>query len=257
MGSKISKRDRANSRDKSKQPSGSEDYTLLASKTPFTVSEIQALYELFMKVSSSVVKDGLIHKEELQLALFQSNDKRNLFLDRIFNLFDVNRNGCIEFGEFVQTLSIFHPKTSEAVKTKCKKYVQIMNTESKFKFTAMCFLMQLTTKRSPNMYVADAFKLYDLRHTGYIEREELKEMVQALLKESDLNLSEDVVKMIVDKTFAEADSKGDGRIDEEEWKEYVEKNPSLLKNMTLPYLMDISLAFPSFVFNSKVKESEL
>ncbi|KAM6583869.1 hypothetical protein CsatB_010871 [Cannabis sativa] len=221
MGSKISKRDRANSRDKSKQPSGSEDYTLLASKTPFTVSEIQALYELFMKVSSSVVKDGLIHKEELQLALFQSNDKRNLFLDRIFNLFDVNRNGCIEFGEFVQTLSIFHPKTSEAVKTKY------------------------------------AFKLYDLRHTGYIEREELKEMVQALLKESDLNLSEDVVKMIVDKTFAEADSKGDGRIDEEEWKEYVEKNPSLLKNMTLPYLMDISLAFPSFVFNSKVKESEL
>ncbi|XP_062091400.1 calcineurin B-like protein 7 [Humulus lupulus] len=221
MGGKISKRDRANSRNKCRQPSGSEDYALLASKTPFTVSEIQALYELFMKVSSSVVQDGLIHKEELQLALFQSCDKRNLFLDRIFNLFDVNRNGCIEFGEFVQTLSIFHPKTPEAVKIKY------------------------------------AFKLYDLRQTGYIEREELKDMVQALLKESDLTLSEDVVEMIVGKTFAEADSKGDGRIDEEEWKEYVEKNPSLLKNMTLPYLMDISLAFPSFVFNSKVNESQL
>lgn len=94
-------------------------------------------------------------------------------------------------------------------------------------------------------------------------KKQLKEMVLALLNESDLTLSDDIVGRIVDKvsnhsafhldfsaflvlfltlcrmsqTFIEVDSKGDGRIDEEEWKEYAAKNPSLLKNMTLPYLM--------------------
>ncbi|KAF5960135.1 hypothetical protein HYC85_001344 [Camellia sinensis] len=125
---------------------GYEEPTILAAETPFTVSEVEALYELFKKLSSSIIDDGLIHKEELQLALFKNKNNRNLFADR------------------------------------------------------------------------------------------LKEMVLALLHESDLILSENDVEMIVDKSFKEADTTGDGRIDPEEWKEFVSKNPSLIKNMTLPYL---------------------
>ena len=59
----------------------------------------------------------------------------------------------------------------------------------------------------------------------------------ALLHESELVLSEDVIEDIVEKTFNETDTKGDGRIDTEEWKQFVAKNPSLIKNMTIPYLM--------------------
>ncbi|OMO64278.1 Recoverin [Corchorus capsularis] len=189
----------------------------LASETPFTSSEIESLHELYKKLSSSIIKDGYIHKEELQLALFKNSKKRNLFLDRMFDAFDVNRNGQIDFGEFVRSLAIFHPKTPQETKA------------------------------------TYAFRMYDLRHTGYIEHEELKEMVQAILKESDLILADDVVEAIVSKTITEADTTGDGRIDEEEWKDYVTKNPSLLKNMTLPYLMDITQAFPSFVLNSEAE----
>ncbi|KAH6784066.1 Calcium-binding EF-hand family protein [Perilla frutescens var. hirtella] len=204
-----------------KHTPGYEEPTVLAAETPFTVSEVEALYELYKKISSSIIDDGLIHKEEFQLALFRNRNKRNLFADRIFDLFDYKRNGVIEFGEFVRSLGVFHPNASVAGK------------------------------------VAFAFRLYDLRNTGFIEREELREMVLALLHESEVVLSEDYVEMIVNKTFDEADKKGDGRIDLDEWKDFVSKNPSLIKNMTLPYLKDITLAFPSFVAHSEVEDSDI
>ncbi|MED6120667.1 Calcineurin B-like protein 4 [Stylosanthes scabra] len=144
---------------------GYEEPIVLASQTPFSVSEVEALYELYKKLSNSIIADGLIHREEFQLALFRNKNKRNLFADRIFDLFDLKKNGVIEFGEFVRSLGVFHPNAP---------------MEDKIKF---------------------AFRLYDLRQTGYIERDELKEMVLALLHESDLVLSEDIVETIVDKVL--------------------------------------------------------
>ncbi|KAK3404019.1 calcineurin B-like protein 4 isoform X1 [Eucalyptus grandis] len=200
---------------------GYEEPNILATATPFTASEVEALYVLFKKLSSSIIVDGVIHKEEFQLALFQNRNCRNLFADRIFALFDMKGNGVIEFGEFVRSLGVFHPNAPMEDK------------------------------------IAFAFRLYDLRQTGYIEPEELKEMVMALLHESDLVLTEDVVETIVDKAFREADTKHDGRIDQEEWKDFVLKNPSLIRNMTLPYLKDITLAFPSFILSSVSQDSQV
>ncbi|QCD85136.1 protein phosphatase 3 [Vigna unguiculata] len=171
--------------------------TVLASETSFTVNEIEALLCTFKKLSSD---DDFLHKEEFHLALFDNGNKQNLFADRVFDMFDIKRDGVISFGEFVRSLSIFHPNASE---------------EKKIEF---------------------AFRLFDLTQSGYIEHHELKEMVLATLTESDVTVPDDVVEAIVDRTMLEVDSKGDGKIDNEEWRDYVTKNPSLLKIMTLPYL---------------------
>ncbi|MBA0563954.1 hypothetical protein Golob_008913 [Gossypium lobatum] len=198
-----------------------EDPTILAAETCFNETEVKALYELFRQLSSSLVDDGYISKEEFLLGLFRNRNEQNLFANRMFRLFDANNDGFIGFGEFVRSLSIFHPDAPRSDK------------------------------------VAFAFQLYDIWQTGFIEPEEVKgifwtlligyyhdpltsevkEMILALLNESNLVLSDDAIDVIVDKTFKDADSNKDGKIDMEEWDEFVARNPVLMKNMTIPHLM--------------------
>uniref|UniRef100_A0A3N7EP41 Calcineurin B-like protein n=1 Tax=Populus trichocarpa TaxID=3694 RepID=A0A3N7EP41_POPTR len=141
-----------------------DDLRRIASNSLFTVNEVEALLELFKKLSSSVIDDGLIHKEDLKLALLKTPAGDNLILDRV------------------------------------------------------------------------------------------RQMLNAILLESGLQISEESLEVIIDKTFADADADKDGKINKVEWKAFATQHPNLLKNMTLPYLRDITTMFPSFIFNTEVED---
>ncbi|XP_011082287.1 calcineurin B-like protein 7 isoform X2 [Sesamum indicum] len=194
-----------------------EDPSMLSTQTIFTVKEVKTLNELYRKLGSTLVDDGFLNREEFKLGLFRNSKEKSLFADRMFDMFDSKHDGVIDFGEFVRSMSIFHPDTPQ---------------EEKAIF---------------------AFRLYDIWQTGFIEKEE--EMIVEFLNESNLILSDDIIEDIIDKTFEEADSDKDGMIDIEEWKDLAVRRPTLLRNMTIPYLKDMT-TFPSFTMRTE-REDEI
>ncbi|XP_021714711.1 uncharacterized protein LOC110682689 [Chenopodium quinoa] len=83
------------------------------------------------------------------------------FCTQIFDLFDVQRKGVVDFGDFVRVLNVFHPNASQ---------------EDKIDFP---------------------FKLYDLDGTGYIERDEVRHMLIVILCESELKLADETIEQIL------------------------------------------------------------
>jgi hypothetical protein len=122
-----------------------------------------------------------------------------LLLWQVFQLFDVKQNGVIEFGEFVRSLSVFHPCAQNEDKMDCETIAT--TTSPAASISASFLLMHDLSPQGPGeeikitsgylkllsdgsglgcsvvvfsvFIIAVAFKLYDLHQTGYIEREEV------------------------------------------------------------------------------------
>jgi len=166
----------------------------LVEVTHFDIEEIQKLYEQFRSISSSRQDDGVIDKAEFQQAL---GLKDSLFVDRMFSLFDADTDGTIDFREFICGLSVF-----------CEKGT----IDEKLKFS---------------------FRIYDFDRDGCISKEELYKLLEASLVENSLGIPQEQLGSLVDATFAEADTDGDGKISFDEYRVLVTKHPSMIGNMTI------------------------
>lgn len=167
--------------------------------TGFLPDEIKALYNQFaqFKTDSEDGKDGpeaVINRKEFQLALGCSD---SLFVDRVFQLFDKNSDGLINFAEFLTGISILSTKST---------------LEQKLHFS---------------------FDVYDFNGDGKIDRDELKRLLKASLGENSVPMEEAAMDALVGQTFDDADTNKDGFIDFEEYHQMVIKHTALLKPLTL------------------------
>lgn len=169
------------------------------------------------------MQDGLIHKDEFALALFKLHGHNNLFVDRVFKIFDSKHNDVVDFEEFVRALSVFHPKAPLNEKADCEALtagdpnLSIVHApfELPVKTRGVLPCVQASSAASIPLTLhsreiigeislmlipcsAVAFRIYDLKDTGVIERDEVKRLLSALLQENPaIDLSDDEIDEIV------------------------------------------------------------
>lgn len=166
----------------------------LSEKTKFTAAEIKSWYSGFLKDCPS----GQLSKAEftaIYRQFFPSGDS-GTFSNLVFNLFDANGDGTIEFEEFLTALSV-------------------------------------TSRGNPEDKLEWAFKLYDLDGDGTISKPEMLKIVKAI--STMTGQSDDQFKPAerVEKIFATMDEDGNGELTKAEFLEGARRDRSIMQALTM------------------------
>eukprot|EP01118_Nematostelium_gracile_P019682 TRINITY_DN921_c0_g2_i1.p1 TRINITY_DN921_c0_g2~~TRINITY_DN921_c0_g2_i1.p1 ORF type:complete len:187 (+),score=52.69 TRINITY_DN921_c0_g2_i1:84-644(+) len=169
----------------------------LNASTHFDQKELKAMFKQFKKETPS----GVINKEEFREVMKQMGVTDEFLQDLIFNVFDDNKDGSINFQEFVTALSVM-------------------------------------TRGDPNEKLEFAFSMYDLDGNGFIDKEEMVQIMGAFYKlvgplVAFSGKKYESPQQLVDEFFDAMDFNGDGKISLTEYKEGALKNPDIIQGLKL------------------------
>ncbi|KAL5463662.1 hypothetical protein EMCRGX_G032578 [Ephydatia muelleri] len=143
----------------------------------FEADEIRRLSKSFKKLDMN--QNGSLSVEEF-MAIPEL--QQNPLVRRVIDILDTDRNGEVDFQEFIHGVSQFSVKGEK---------------EKKLRF---------------------AFRIYDIDQDGFISNGELFQVLKTMVGS---NLTEKQLQEIVDKTIYYADKDGDGKISFDEFAEVV------------------------------------
>nr|XP_046267625.1 Kv channel-interacting protein 1b isoform X2 [Scatophagus argus] len=170
----------------------------LEAQTNFTKQELQILYRGFKNECPS----GVVNEETFKhiYAQFFPHGDASMYAHYLFNAFDTANNGSIKFKDFVMGLSILLRGT----------------LREKLEWT---------------------FHLYDINRDGYINREEMTEIVRAIYdmmgRYTYPALTGDVPQQHVDAFFQKMDKNKDGVVTLEEFIIACQEDETMMRSMQL------------------------
>eukprot|EP00096_Caligus_rogercresseyi_P003337 TRINITY_DN1619_c4_g1_i1.p1 TRINITY_DN1619_c4_g1~~TRINITY_DN1619_c4_g1_i1.p1 ORF type:complete len:195 (-),score=52.06 TRINITY_DN1619_c4_g1_i1:747-1331(-) len=169
----------------------------LLAETYFTEKEIKQWHKGFLKDCPN----GLLTEQgfvKIYTQFFPNGDPTK-FASLVFRVFDENQDGSIEFEEFIRALSV----TSRG------------NLDEKLHW---------------------AFRLYDVDNDGYITRQEMYNIVDAIYQmvgQQPINEDENTPQKRVEKIFDQMDKNGDDKLTIEEFKEGSKADPRIVQALSL------------------------
>jgi Ca2+-binding EF-hand superfamily protein len=170
----------------------------LSEKTKFTPEEIRHWHDGFLKDCPT----GKLTKNEFAKIYnqFFPHGDPSAFAAFVFNVFDENGDGSIEFEEFLQALSI----TSRG------------RLEDKLEW---------------------AFRLYDLDNNGTITRDEMLQIVKAIFSmvgnHANFKDDDNTPEKRVERIFNLMDTDGNGELSKEEFLEGAKQDKSIVQALSL------------------------
>eukprot|EP01084_Bolivina_argentea_P291908 501755_1 len=173
------------------------EYEYLSSITHFNVATLKLLHTRFLAIDKSIIKDSRISLEEFAQAVGTSCN--GILVKRMFDYMDTLQMNSLTFRIFARTMSILSHHAS---------------IEEKLKLS---------------------FHLYDLNNDGFIDKNELTDIVNDCLPQlKPLKLDDEMIDIIINNTL-----NGKDKMSFLEYCQLIEENKNVKRNFLLSFSLDV------------------